>query len=142
MTPQYFNNFKSKSALPNQFHDYIYRNIGETLDFEAKDSKFSLHADEARYAASANKAWKNNKFARHPGWHFFKNVESSNNHPLSISALFSAKKMALQRLMKRVIYSQSISEKVKVLCIRKRRLGLKIVKLSPFMLTLTIRNPS
>ncbi len=89
----YIDIFKSKSSLPNQFHDYIYHNIGETLDFEVKNAKFQLKSDENRYQESAQKEWVNNKKHKHPGWHFFKNVETVENYPLSISPIFSASKL-------------------------------------------------
>ncbi len=92
----YIDIFKSKSTLPNQFHDYIYRNLGEKLDFEASDSKLLLHADADRYMASASKPWLNNKYAKHPGWHYFKDVETSNSYSNNISALFTAEKLGKQ----------------------------------------------
>jgi Heparinase II/III-like protein len=88
----YIDIFKSKSTLPNQFHDYIYHNIGEMLDFDVKNTQFQLKSDENRYQASAQKEWINNKKHKHPGWHFFKNVETAENYPLSISPVFSTSK--------------------------------------------------
>ena len=89
----YIDIFKSKSSLPNQFHDYIYHNIGEMFDFDVKNAKFQLKSDDTRYQASAQKEWINNKKHKHPGWHFFKNVETAENYPLSISSVFSASKL-------------------------------------------------
>jgi Heparinase II/III-like protein len=89
----YIDVFKSKSSLPNQFHDYIYHNIGESLDFDVKNTNFQLRPDTARYQASAKKEWVNNRKHRHPGWHFFKNVETVENYSLPISPVFSASKL-------------------------------------------------
>ncbi|NJN34953.1 MAG: hypothetical protein HC817_12575 [Saprospiraceae bacterium] len=89
----YIDIFRSKSSLPTQFHDYIYRNLGETLTFETNDKPLSWIKDEQRFAASANKEWTKNRKFRHPGWHFFKKAETVSNYPLSISALFSAEKL-------------------------------------------------
>ena len=89
----YIDVFRSKSTLPNQFHDYIYHNIGETVTFEVKDKAFQLKSDSTRYQASGQREWVNNRKHRHPGWHFFKNVETVESYPLSISAVFSAAKL-------------------------------------------------
>ena len=92
-TGYYIDIFKSKSSLTNQYHDYIYRNLGEKLDLEPSDSKLTLHADTDRYTASASKPWLNNKYAKHPGWHYFKNVETSEVYTQNLTALFTAEKL-------------------------------------------------
>lgn len=89
----YIDIFKSKSSLPNQFHDYIYHNIGESLDFGLNPSNFKLKSDSTRFQASAQREWLNNRKHRHPGWHFFKNVETASNYSEAVSAIFSASKL-------------------------------------------------
>ncbi len=103
----YIDVFKSKSTLPNQFHDYIYHNIGETLDFDVKNAKFQLKSDESRYQASAQKEWVNNKKHKHPGWHFFKNVETAENYPLSISPVFTASKLQKTPIKMRLFINEN-----------------------------------
>ena len=92
-TGYYVDIFRSKSALPNQFHDYVYHNVGDRLSFNAKGAKFQLHPDPERYQASAAKPWKNNRTARHPGWHFFSDVETSGPFSGPVDALFTANKL-------------------------------------------------
>jgi hypothetical protein len=89
----YVDVFKSKSTLPNQFHDYIYRNLGEKLNLNATDASLSFDSDADRYMASASKPWLNNKYAKHPGWHYFKDAETSNAYSNNISATFTAEKL-------------------------------------------------
>jgi Heparinase II/III-like protein len=103
----YIDIFKSKSTLPNQFHDYIYHNIGEMLDFDVKNAKFQLKFDDNRYQASAQKEWVNNKKHKHPGWHFFKNVETVENYPLSIEAVFSASKLQKEPVKMRLFINEN-----------------------------------
>ena len=92
-TGYYVDVFRSKSALPNQFHDYVYHNVGDRLNFDVTDAKFQLRPDPARYQASAAKPWKNNRTARHPGWHFFTDVETSGTFAGPVDATFVAHKL-------------------------------------------------
>ena len=73
-TGYYVDVFRSKSKLPNEYHDYLYHNIGDKLVFENSDMDFKETPD--RFMANANATWKRNKQYRHPGWHFFKDVET------------------------------------------------------------------
>ncbi|TAE29031.1 MAG: hypothetical protein EAZ91_13510 [Cytophagales bacterium] len=89
-TAYYVDLFRSKSALPTQYHDYVYHNIGDTLLVTAPTPAFQLRPDPERYAASEQKAWQNNKKARHPGWHFFKSVNTSGMYPNDVRVSFKA----------------------------------------------------
>lgn len=87
-TGYYVDLFRSKSALPTQYHDYVYHNVGDTLTFTAP--AFQLRPDPERYAASGQKEWKNNRKARHPGWHFFKEVNTSGPYENNVRVRFKA----------------------------------------------------
>jgi hypothetical protein len=90
----YVDVFRSKSSLPNQFHDYIYRNLGESLKIESNENEIELVNDENRFNASAQKEWVKNRKFRHPGWHFFKEVKTAKNiNSNQISATFTANKL-------------------------------------------------
>lgn len=89
-TGYYVDMFRSKSALPTQYHDYMYHNVGDKLTFIAPTPAFQLHPDPERYAASGQKEWKNNRKARHPGWHFFKEVNTSGTYPNDVRVRFNA----------------------------------------------------
>lgn len=86
----YVDVFRAKSDVENQFHDYIYRNIGETLEF----SGVTLGDDDGRFAGPAEMPWKSNQLYRHPGWHFFKNVKVSGVLDTPVKAVFEASKLA------------------------------------------------
>ncbi|WP_248722507.1 heparinase II/III family protein [Seonamhaeicola sp. ML3] len=90
-TGYYVDVFRSKSRLPNEYHDYLYHNIGDKLTFENKDLEFKKTPE--RYMANANEPWKRNKLYRHPGWHFFKNVKTSKSYTDDVKAKFHTKKL-------------------------------------------------
>lgn len=86
----YVDVFRSKSALPNEYHDYLYHNIGDKLTFLNKD--IQLKEDPDRYQANANDPWVRNRQYRHPGWHFFDQVQSSSNYAKDLKAIFTLEK--------------------------------------------------
>ncbi|WP_066630691.1 heparinase II/III domain-containing protein [Labilibacter marinus] len=89
-TGYYVDVFRSKSSLPNQYHDYLYHNIGDALTIKNQDLQFK--ATPNRYMDNANDEWKRDKF-RHPGWHFFKDVKTSNKYAHDIEARFNVKQL-------------------------------------------------
>jgi len=90
-TGYYIDIFRSKSKLPNEYHDYLYHNIGDKLSFLNTD--MPLHADAMRYQANAQGEWRQNSIFRHPGWHFFEAVESSDVYDSDVQAIFSMEKL-------------------------------------------------
>ncbi|MBC2844706.1 heparinase II/III domain-containing protein [Winogradskyella flava] len=91
-TGYYVDVFRSKSKLPDEYHDYLYHNIGDKLVFETKDLNFKK--TPKRYMANANGKWRHNKVYRNPGWHFFKNVKSSQAYDKDVKATFTTKKLS------------------------------------------------
>jgi hypothetical protein len=87
----YVDVFRSKSKLPNEFHDYLYHNIGDKLVFENKDLK--LQKTPNRYMANVNAEWIHNKKYRNPGWHFFKDVKTSQKYEKDVKATFHTKRL-------------------------------------------------
>ncbi|HEX7366594.1 MAG TPA: heparinase II/III family protein, partial [Pelobium sp.] len=92
-TGYYVDVYKSKSTLSNQYHDYIYHNIGDFLSFVPADDSFSLHSEENRYMANANAIWNGNRSFKNPGWHYFKNVETSGPYDKQVDVVFTAKSL-------------------------------------------------
>ncbi|TWO34495.1 hypothetical protein E1J38_001170 [Seonamhaeicola sediminis] len=90
-TGYYVDVFRSKSRLPNEYHDYLYHNIGDELVFDNQDLDFKETPD--RYMANANAPWKRNKQYRHPGWHFFEDVNTSKLYASDVKATFHTKKL-------------------------------------------------
>jgi hypothetical protein len=86
----YVDVFRSKSKLPNEYHDYLYHNIGDKLEFLNPD--IELKPTPERYMANAKLPWKQNDSFRHPGWHFFEDVHSSGNYQKDLKVQFKAEK--------------------------------------------------
>lgn len=90
-TGYYVDIFRSKSELPNEYHDYLYHNIGDKLTFKNED--MDLTDTPERYMANADLPWVQNRQYRHPGWHYFKDVKSSKAYSNDVKALFSTQKL-------------------------------------------------
>lgn len=91
-TGYYVDVFRSKSKLPNEYHDYLYHNIGDKLVFETTDLHFKN--TPKRYMANAKADWIQNKAYRNPGWHFFKNIKTSQLYDNTVKATFHTKKLS------------------------------------------------
>jgi len=89
-TGYYLDVFRSKSELPDEYHDYLYHNIGDDLSFLNTD--IALKPTPERYQANAGIPWLQNRQYRHPGWHFFEDVYSSAVYSGDIKARFSAER--------------------------------------------------
>jgi len=85
--------FRSRSELNEQYHDYIYRNVGEELKLTATGKPVEMIPSPDRYQANAKSVWLKNRIFRHPGWHFFEDVNSSGQMDESVRATFRAKKL-------------------------------------------------
>lgn len=89
-TGYYVDVFRSRSALDSQYHDYIYRNVGESLELTTEGESLATTADPRRFMANAEKRWVQNRRFRHPGWHFFTEVKSSDEIKTNVQATFGA----------------------------------------------------
>ncbi len=90
-TGYYVDVFRSKSRLPNEYHDFLYHNIGDELDFLNQDMKYSPTPE--RFMANAKIPWIQNKQYRHPGWHFFEKVETSATYSGDVQVKFKTGKL-------------------------------------------------
>lgn len=92
VTGYYLDIFRSKSALPNEYHDYLYHNLGESLHFLNED--LNLQPEPDRYMANAEGDWIRNRAFRDPGWHFFEEVLSSKPYGKDVTLVFKAEGFA------------------------------------------------
>ncbi|MEZ4905275.1 MAG: heparinase II/III family protein [Spirosomataceae bacterium] len=105
-TGYYIDVFRSKSALPNQYHDYIYRNLADELKVESEGKPLNFEVDSLRYKASSTKKWVQNKTFKHPGWHFFKEVQTAENKVArGVEATFIANKLAQEPIKMKLFVS-------------------------------------
>ncbi len=80
-TAYYFDIFRSKGKTINNYHDYIYHNIGDTLELKfADNTNIPLRTTE-KYATDI--------VGSNTGWKFFKQVESSTATNKAIEATFA-----------------------------------------------------
>jgi hypothetical protein len=91
----YVDIFRARSNDPRggEFHDYIYRNIGETLTFTETPLDFSLSATPDRFEDSTDLPWSVNSRYRHPGWHYFMDVETASSVSDKVVAQFNILRM-------------------------------------------------
>ena len=90
-TGYYVDVFRSKSELHNEYHDYLYHNIGDRLTIQNEDLK--LKATPGRFMENADLPWVQNRQYRHPGWHFFEDVQTSSNYEKEVDAQFVISKL-------------------------------------------------
>lgn len=90
-TGYYVDVFRSKSKLPNEYHDYLYHNIGDKLVFETQDMDFENTPN--RYMGNANAVWRHNNKYRNPGWHFFEDVKTSTPYEGNVKATFNVEQL-------------------------------------------------
>ncbi len=90
----YVDIFRARSNDPREFHDYIYRNIGETLTFTETPWDFSLFDTPDRFKDSADLPWSQNSRYRHPGWHYFMDVSTASSVNDKVVAQFNMLRMA------------------------------------------------
>ncbi|TXF90246.1 hypothetical protein FUA23_06925 [Neolewinella aurantiaca] len=86
----YVDLFRSHSELPGQYHDYIYRNVGDRLYLMDRDGEIDRAATPDRYMANADAEWRQNRVYRQPGWHYFKDVKTSSEYGYDALAVFVA----------------------------------------------------
>ena len=77
----YLDVFRSKSNSTNNYHDYIYHNIGDTVTLKFTDNAAVPLSSSARYS--------NDISGSVSGWKYFSKVISSNATSNAVNALFS-----------------------------------------------------
>jgi hypothetical protein len=91
----YVDIFRSKSALPDEFHDYLYHNLGESVVLTTAAGALPLAPSTGRFVPAAGTKWERNRSYLLPGWHVFKSAQTSAPVADDVSILFTAKKLAL-----------------------------------------------
>lgn len=95
-TGYYVDVYRAKSDVTHQFHDYLYHNIADTLFFSNSDLLFQKTPE--RYQSCATQNWVRNNSFRHPGWHFFSNVQTSVDYNQNLSGMFQARSLGTDGL--------------------------------------------
>jgi hypothetical protein len=83
-TGYYVDIFRSDSPLANEFHDYIYRNVGDTVSLYADEAPLPLVSAPERFQTDIGDTYKQ------PGWRYFTDTEVSATTDSSVRARFTA----------------------------------------------------
>ncbi|WP_448245465.1 heparinase II/III domain-containing protein [Thalassotalea agariperforans] len=99
----YLDIFRAKSDTEQEFHDYVYHNIGDRLEITSHGDSVKLKKDENRYQASAKISWEKHKTYQHPGWHFFDDVKTKAASTQQYEATFTASKLGNKDIAMRAL---------------------------------------
>ena len=92
-TGYYVDVFRSRSELPDQFHDYLYHNIGEAVTCTSSRGALTLADSPGRFVPVRGAEWKHNQTYLFPGWHVFKSVRTSVPLADDVTVDFAASKL-------------------------------------------------
>ncbi|GGZ25478.1 hypothetical protein GCM10007049_17500 [Echinicola pacifica] len=116
-TGYYMDIFRSKSSLEEEYHDYLYHNIGDRLEF--LNQELTLRAEPKRYKENEEADYKPNQHYRNPGWHFFEEVMSTGIYESELTARFEINQLTgYDRYMKVYIPGNVDREYTKVMAPR------------------------
>ncbi len=93
-TGYYVDVFRSQSALPDQFHDYLYHNLGEAASVTTATGPLPLTDSPKRFVAVAGAEWSRNRSYLFPGWHVFKSAQTSAPYAGDVAVNFTAAKLS------------------------------------------------
>lgn len=83
-TGYYVDVFKSNSSLANEYHDYIYHNIGTSFQLQSNGANLALTTQDDRYTKGVSAGG----FA-HPGWQYFTDAKTTGIFAGDITATFN-----------------------------------------------------
>ena len=95
-----------------QYFDYVYHNVGDSLEITSNGKKQKMNDDAGRYQASAKLPWVYHKTYRHPGWHYFEQVKTAPLSTKSYEATFTAKKLADNPIVMRALIPGGLDSEI------------------------------
>ncbi|MEQ8547555.1 MAG: T9SS type A sorting domain-containing protein [Cyclobacteriaceae bacterium] len=105
----YVDVFKSNSSLANEYHDYVYHNLSDSLVLESNGSNLPLTSDPNRYSNGDTSGGFNN-----PGWQYFSDIQTSGFYSGDVTATFTATRLGDQINMKMHIPNEANREYTRV----------------------------
>ena len=103
-TGYYVDVFRSRIAQPEQFHDYLYHNLGDTLTLTSAGRPLALTDTPERFRPAAGTSWTRNRSFLFPGWHVFKSARTSAPFAGDVAAEFAAIKLEPSPAAMRVFF--------------------------------------
>jgi len=92
-TGYYVDVFRSRSALTNQFHDYLYHAIADGASFATAHGQLDFTDSPGRFVPVPGASWSRNRSYLFPGWHYFKAAKTSAPGSADVTVDFSASKL-------------------------------------------------
>lgn len=86
----YVDVFRARSDTPNQYHDYVYHNVGDSLRIQSAGRPLPMTADPERFQAPTKISWESTREFQHPGWHYFEDVKTGKQTDGACEAVFTA----------------------------------------------------
>ncbi len=84
-TGYYVDIYRSKSTVSNQFHDYLYHNLGDTFDLtQADTTALPLTSQASRFETDIGDAY------QQPGWRYFTGTQASATYDQTVRGRFTA----------------------------------------------------
>ena len=108
----YLDIFRARSDTPEQSHDYLYHNIGETLEITSDGKPRAMKEDKDRYQASDQIPWVFHDVYQHPGWHFFSDVKSSFASDDPYEATFTAARLGDRPITMRALIPAGLTTQI------------------------------
>ena len=108
----YLDVFRAKSDTINQFHDYLYHNVADRLEISTDGKALTMNPDKDRYQASSKLEWERNRKFRHPGWHYFDEVKSSQPTSDAFVATFTAENLEEKPIVMKAVVPAGLEAEV------------------------------
>ncbi|CAM4036420.1 MULTISPECIES: heparinase II/III domain-containing protein [Pseudoalteromonas] len=99
----YLDIFRAKSSHHQEFHDYVYHNIGDHVSITSHAKEVDLRPDTERYQAASKTPWVKHKDYQHPGWHYFEDVKTAKKSSQQYEATFTASKLGDKSIAMRAL---------------------------------------
>ena len=103
-TGYYVDVFRSRTAQAEQFHDYLYHNLGGGLTLSTAGQPLALADTPERFRPAAGTAWSRDRTLLFPGWHVFKSARTSAPFAGDVAAEFTAAKLKPSPAAMRVFF--------------------------------------
>jgi len=99
----YVDIFRARSDYENQFHDYLYRNVGERLSLSgSKGESLNFQSEPNRYPVAPDIDRSHRNQYDHPGWHKFDTIITTETGELSLKGEFVANDFGKKPIYMRV----------------------------------------
>ncbi len=107
-TGYYVDIFRSDSSLAGEYHDYIYRNVGDSVTLDVGGVPLALTSAPTRFQSDIGDGY------QQPGWRYFEDTEVSASTSSNVHARFTATLPAGQTHMEMFMPGSSAREYARV----------------------------